>query len=47
MVARVDDHVCPECHSGKHQNCDGIAWCFKDNDEIPCICAADGSHSER
>lgn len=32
-----DDHVCPECAQGKHRNCTGTAWCFRD--DVPTVCA--------
>ncbi len=33
-----DDHVCPECESGKHGNCDGTAWCHVKDDYTRCLC---------
>jgi hypothetical protein len=32
------DHVCPECKTGKHRNCDGTSWCFRDDVPAECSC---------
>jgi hypothetical protein len=31
-------HVCPECKTGKHRNCDGTAWCFITDAPVECSC---------
>lgn len=31
--------VCPECHAGKHWNCDGKAGIDDDDNFIDCGCA--------
>jgi hypothetical protein len=33
-----EDHMCPECQQGKHQNCDGLAWDFEIDKLTHCDC---------
>jgi len=35
-------HVCPECATGKHGNCDGTAWDNNTDDYTRCACANNG-----
>jgi hypothetical protein len=37
------DHICPECATGKHRNCDGTAWCDVLDAVVRCTCP-DTSH---
>lgn len=32
-------NICPECHDGKHRNCDGTAWDFDKDELTECECA--------
>ena len=41
----VDKPSCPECRSGKHQNCDGQAWDAVKDEPTSCACAEEG-HSD-
>jgi hypothetical protein len=34
----TDTHVCPECETGKHRNCDGDAWCHQYDTPTSCAC---------
>lgn len=36
-------NICPECKSGKHRNCDGIADVDEQDNFIECKCD-DGPH---
>lgn len=38
---------CPECHAGKHDNCDGRTWDHAADDVAPCPCAKGGHHPAR
>ena len=40
-----DPNICPECISGKHQNCDGTAWHNERDEVVDCDCAR-GEHEE-
>jgi hypothetical protein len=41
-----EDHMCPECQQGKHQNCDGLAWDFEIDKLTHCDCE-EGDHPLR
>ena len=30
--------ICPECHAGKHRNCDGTAWDVDADEPTTCGC---------
>ena len=31
-------HTCPECDTGKHDNCDSYAWCDMFDILVTCAC---------
>ena len=37
-VPVVTDHLCPECHQGKHQNCTRQAWDDVTDGLTECLC---------
>jgi hypothetical protein len=37
--------VCPDCHAGKHRNCDGVTWDNEADDFAQCPCT-DLAHIE-
>lgn len=41
------DLFCPECLTGKHQNCDGVADLDANDKPIECRCSAAGPHVRR
>ena len=36
---------CPECHAGKHGNCNGVTWDNDADDFAPCPCEQNGHRS--
>lgn len=40
------DLICPECQTGKHQNCDGVAAIGDISEPLPCACTV-GTHPIR
>lgn len=38
MTEKWCDHVCPECKTGKHRNCNSLAWCDFHDRETACAC---------
>lgn len=39
------DRICPECQTGKHQNCDGTADIDMEDNFLSCECS-DVSHHD-
>lgn len=37
-AADVADHPCPECRTGKHDNCDGSSWLYDADRIAACPC---------